>query len=189
MAIEEPAFKRVLQDGALEVRDYSPTVVAEVSVNGDRAEAANLGFRILAGYIFGGNGGRQSIAMTAPVAQAPVAPQKIAMTAPVTQTGGAKGWVVRSTMPRQYHLKDLPKPNDARVRLLEEPGRRYAVIRFSGLTQEGDVRRETDRLLRAIKDHGFKAIGPVSLARYDPPWTPWFMRRNEVMAPIESVAP
>ena len=72
MAIEEPAFKSILHEGAFEVRDYASLVVAEVTVSGDQKEAASRGFRLLAGYIFGGNKRRQSIAMTAPVAQAPV---------------------------------------------------------------------------------------------------------------------
>ncbi|MEO8461020.1 MAG: heme-binding protein, partial [Dokdonella sp.] len=84
MAVEEPAFKTVLKDGNFEVRDYPALVVAEVTVSGEQKEAASRGFRLLAGYIFGGNKRRQSIAMTAPVAQEPTS-EKIAMTAPVTQ--------------------------------------------------------------------------------------------------------
>ena len=98
MAVEEPAFRTVLREGAFELRDYPALVVAEVTVDGDQKAAANQGFRLLAGYIFGGNKPRQSIAMTAPVAQTP-AREKIAMTAPVTQTQTANQWVVRFTMP------------------------------------------------------------------------------------------
>ena len=88
MAVEEPAFRSVLHEGAFEVRDYPALVVAEVTVSGDQKEAASKGFRLLAGYIFGGNKRRQSIAMTAPVAQAPTS-EKLAMTAPVTQIQSA----------------------------------------------------------------------------------------------------
>ena len=120
MAVEEPAFKPVLKDGAFEVRDYPALVVAEVTVSGDQKQAAGDGFRLLAGYIFGGNRTKQSIAMTAPVVQAPVS-QKIAMTAPVTQIQGGKAWVVRFSMPSAYSLETLPTPNDPRVQLRRLP--------------------------------------------------------------------
>jgi len=114
LAVEEPAFRTVLQDGAVEIRDYPALVVAEVTVTGGQKEAASEGFRILAGYIFGGNKRKQSIAMTAPVSQRPSS-EKIAMTAPVAQTQSAGHWVVRFTMPSGYGLETLPEPNDARV--------------------------------------------------------------------------
>ena len=120
MAVEEPAFRIVLQDGAFEVRDYPTLVVAEVTVTGEQKEAASKGFRLLAGYIFGGNRRKQSIAMTAPVAQEPTS-EKIAMTAPVTQTQTAGEWVVQFTMPSSYSLETLPEPNDARVHLRVTP--------------------------------------------------------------------
>ena len=108
VAVEEPAFKRVLHDGAFEIRDYPALTVAEVTVPGTQNEAISRGFRVLAGYIFGANHTRQTIAMTAPVAQAPVS-ETIAMTAPVAQTQAAGQWVVRFTMPHQYTLATLPR--------------------------------------------------------------------------------
>lgn len=127
MAVEEPAFKTVMSDGAFEVRDYPSLVVAEVTVTGEQKEAASKGFRLLAGYIFGGNRRRQSIAMTAPVAQEPSS-EKIAMTAPVSQTRVAGNWIVRFTMPSAYTMELLPEPNDPQVRLQRLPPRRRAVI-------------------------------------------------------------
>lgn len=183
MAIEEPAFKSVLREGAFEVRDYAAVVVAEVTVSGDQKEAANKGFRLLAGYIFGGNKRRQSIAMTAPVAQAP-ASEKIAMTAPVTQIQNAGEWVVRFTMPSAYSMDTLPEPNDPKVQLRVLPPARYAVLRFSGLARKDDVAAKTTELEQLSASHQLRAIGPVSLSQYNPPWTPWFMRRNEVMIPV-----
>ena len=123
MAVEEPAYKAVLKEGSFEVRDYPPLVVAEVTVSGDQKEAASKGFRLLAGYIFGGNTRRQSIAMTAPVAQAQTS-EKIAMTAPVTQIQNANAWVVRFTMPKGYSLDTLPQPNDPQVKLRALPASR-----------------------------------------------------------------
>jgi hypothetical protein len=185
MAVEEPPFHVVLTDGAFEVRDYPATVVAEVTVAGDQNAAASRGFRLLAAYIFGGNQGRQSIAMTAPVALRP-AGETIPMTAPVSQTeaGSNKTWVVRFTMPHSYRLASLPRPNDPRVQLRELPPSRQAVLRFSGWALEGAVNARTTDLLAQAAGRHLKIIGPVTLAQYDPPWTLWFMRRNEVMAPV-----
>lgn len=185
MAVEEPVFKEALREGAFELRDYSAHVVAEVTIAGDQKQAGNKGFRVLAAYIFGANKQRQSIAMTAPVAQQPVS-EKIAMTAPVAQTQSAAGtWVVRFTMPRGYSLQTLPVPDDSRVILRNIEPARFAILRFSGLAQSGDVEAKSNELLALVTSHRLHAIGPVSLAQYNPPWTLWFMRRNEVMVAVE----
>lgn len=183
MAVEEPAFKAVLHEGAFEIRDYPALVVAEVTVSGDQKEAASKGFRLLAGYIFGGNKRRQSIAMTAPVAQAPTS-EKIAMTAPVTQIQSGGEWVVRFTMPSAYSMETLPEPDDPKVHLRVLPPTRFAVLQFSGLAREDDVATKTAELEKRAGTHHLRAIGPALLAQYDPPWTLWFMRRNEVMIPV-----
>jgi hypothetical protein len=183
MAVEEPAFTAVLQEGAFEVRDYPALVVAEVTVSGDQKEAASKGFRLLAGYIFGGNKSKQSIAMTAPVAQAP-ASEKIAMTAPVTQTRNADTWVVRFTMPSDWSMETLPEPDDPKVKLRVIPPSRFAVLKFSGLARHDDVAARTAELVKLADKHNLRVLGPASLAQYNPPWTPWFMRRNEVMIPV-----
>lgn len=183
MATEEPKFELVLKDGDFEVRDYAPTVVAEVTVSGSQGQASNQGFRILAGYIFGGNTRQQSIAMTSPVAQRQ-ASEKIAMTAPVTQTAEGAGWIVRFTMPSEYTLNTLPRPDDQRISLREEPGQRIAVVRFSGIANARSAERHGRDLDAQLQARGLRRTGPTSLAQYDAPWTPWFMRRNEVMAPI-----
>lgn len=179
-AVEEPAY-RVLQslDGA-EVREYGPTVVAEVTVTGPADEAGNQGFRLLAGYIFGNNRGDRKIAMTAPVTQA-AEPAKIAMTAPVTQVPAADGsQVVQFTMPAAYSLDTLPEPTDPRVRLKAQPGSRYVVIRYSGFWSESNYQAHLAKLRRIADAAGLKPVGEPIYARYDPPWIPWFMRRNEI---------
>jgi len=183
MAVEEPPFHTVLRDGAFEVRDYPALVVAEVTVDGDQKQAASRGFRLLAGYIFGANRGRAHIPMTAPVAETPSS-EKIAMTAPVTQTKSAGAWIVRFTMPRAYTLDTLPEPTDARVHLRGLAPSRVAVVRFSGLAAPSDVDDKARALIAWIDRHHLHATGPASLAQYDPPWTLWFARRNEVMVPI-----
>jgi len=184
LAVEEPVFRSVLQDGAYEIRDYPALVVAETTVSGGQKEAASAGFRRLAGYIFGGNRGKRKIAMTAPVAQQPTG-EKIAMTAPVAQTLSGDQWVVRFTMPSGSTLATLPEPNDASVKLREVPPARFAVVRFSGLARPDDVAAQTAALSRWIDGRRLKATGPATLAQYNPPWTLWFLRRNEVMIPVE----
>lgn len=174
----EPSFTSIMRDGAFEIRDYDSQVIAEVTVREGRGDPANQGFRPLAGYIFGGNAPRAKIAMTAPVTR-----QKgtqIAMTAPVTRQAAGSDWKVRFIMPAGSTLATMPRPNDPNVRLLEEPGKRYAVVRFSGLGGDDVVARKTADLNAFMKTKNLIAIAPPVFAQYDPPWTLPFMRRNEV---------
>jgi hypothetical protein len=184
VATEEPAFTVSLSEDDFEVRDYPALVVAEVLVAGDRKASASNGFRLLAGYIFGGNTARTKIAMTAPVIQAAAGGEKIAMTAPVLQSGVAGSWVIRFIMPRGSTLETLPQPNDPKVHLEAVAPARMAVVRFSGLARQDMIAAKTDELWGFIKAQHLHAIGTPSLAQYDPPWTLWFLRRNELMIPI-----
>ncbi len=184
MATEEPAFTVSMKEGAFEVRSYPALVAAQVTVTGTRDEASNAGFRLLAGYIFGGNTRKQSIAMTAPVVQAASGSEKIAMTAPVLQTstpGQPGAWTVRFIMPKEYTLDTLPTPNDAKVQLMAVSPARFAAVTFSGLAREDDVALRTAELNAYMAKNALQAAAPPALARYNPPWTPWFMRRNEVL--------
>jgi effector-binding domain-containing protein len=184
MATPEPKFTVEKRDGAIELRQYAPMIVAEVTVEGRRSEAANRGFRPLANYIFGDNAPRAKIAMTAPVQQS--RGEKIAMTAPVTQSAaGAGTWVVRFIMPEGYSMATLPKPNDPNVRLIEQPGQRVAVIRFSGSAPERVLDEKSAELQAFVAKAGLKPQAAATYAFYDPPWTPSFMRRNEVMIAVE----
>lgn len=169
LAIEEPAFRIVLKEGDYEIRDYPALVVAETSAVGDQRAAGGQGFRALAGYIFGGNRNQSKIAMTAPV--------------DMTPTQGE--WVVRFTMPSGYTLSTLPAPDDARVKLRETPPTRFAVLRFSGRAQPDKVAAKTAELTAWMAKRQLKPAGPVTLAQYNPPWTLWFLRRNEVMFPVQ----
>ncbi len=184
MAVEEPKFVLVKKEGPIELRDYPAVIAAEVTVGGTRSEASSAGFRLLAGYIFGANTRKQSIAMTAPVVQSSASNQKIAMTAPVVINGTEGKWKVRFIMPSKYTLDTLPKPNDPNVLLFSVSPVRMAVIRFSGLAREAEVENNTKLLREFIAKAKLETVGDASLARYNPPWTPWFMRRNEIMIPV-----
>ncbi|MCX8498024.1 MAG: heme-binding protein, partial [Caulobacteraceae bacterium] len=147
-ATEQPSYTASQQSGPIEVRQYGSMVAAEVSVTGDRDTASSAGFRALAGYIFGGNSGKKSIAMTAPVvqAQAQGKGQSIAMTAPVMQTGDGKEWTVRFIMPKAMTMQNLPTPNNPQVKLVPLKPESFAAIRFSGMAKEADIQRQTKLL-------------------------------------------
>ena len=186
-SVEEPRFETVRQSGDFEVRRYAPMIVAETFVEGDLSRASGDGFRVIAGYIFGNNvaakgAGSEKVAMTAPVTME--AAEKIAMTAPVTTEPAGDRYRMHFVMPSQYTMDTLPRPRDSRVKLRELPAQRMAVVRFSGLAGEDKVRERTAELLAWMAAEGLSPAGAPQLARYDPPWTLPFLRRNEVMIPV-----
>lgn len=184
ISTDEPTFAVSLTEGDFEVRDYPALIVAEVSVMGERQDAASNGFRLLAGYIFGGNTAKRKIAMTAPVMQAAAGGQKIAMTAPVLQSGNDSDWVIRFIMPRGSMLETLLRPNNPKVHLRAVAPARMAVVRFSGLARQDSIVAKTDALLAFVKAKHPHAVGSASLTQYDPPWKLWLMQRNELIIPI-----
>jgi hypothetical protein len=183
--VEEPAYKVARDAGAIQIRDYGSMIAAEAQVQGERKPAIEEGFRLIAGYIFGGNTPNAKIAMTAPVQQQ--AQQKIAMTAPVTQqTTPAQGndgmsWTVRFIMPAGYSMETLPAPKDARVTLKAVPAKRMAVIRFAGTADEALITTKTAELNAFLAANQLKPTGTPVLAFYNPPWTLPLLRRNEIM--------
>ncbi|WP_346837043.1 heme-binding protein [Microbulbifer sp. SAOS-129_SWC] len=184
MAIEEPQYSVTEQSAPFELRTYRPRIVAEVVVAGSMDEASSRGFRLLANYIFGNNtaggGGSQKIQMTAPVGIEPHS-EKISMTAPVSMKESGGRWQVSFVMPSHYTLETLPHPNNAAVTLRQIPETRYAVIRFSGLTGANKVAQKTADLRAWLKEKGLEVVGEPELARYNPPWTLPFLRRNEIL--------
>lgn len=190
-AIEEPRYQVLQSDGAFELRQYEPMLVAHVEVDGDASGARNAGFRLLAGYIFGGNQGQRKIEMTAPVTQAaaPVGEkigEKIAMTAPVTQSATAAGrWRVSFMMPRAFTLDTLPVPNDERVKFEVLPGEKRAAVRFDGFSTDSNLGRHRALLEAWVQQQGLKPSGGFVSAFYNDPFTlPW-NRRNEWWVPVE----
>lgn len=177
VAIEEPSYSLVRTYDGFEVRRYAPYIVAETIVDAAPDEAGNKGFRILAGYIFGQNKAAQSIEMTAPVAQTPVT---IAMASPVAQSRTAAGFAVQFMMPPVWTLATLPQPNDPRVTLKPMPGRTVAVMRYSGTWSQSSYRAHVQQLEADLAQQGLRWHGEPIWARYDPPWKPWFLRRNEI---------
>jgi hypothetical protein len=182
MAIEEPDYRVEKTTDVYEIRAYEPYIVAQTLVTGDASDAGNEGFRILAAYIFGKNQSQGSIAMTAPVAQSAA---KIEMTAPVAMRAGPKGYWVQFAMPHQWTLATLPKPLDERVQLIQMPARRVAVVRYSGFWSESRYEENLARLRAALVADGLVTEGDPVWARYDPPWIPWFLRRNEIWLQLE----
>ena len=182
MAIDEPQYKVVRAYEVFEVRRYEPYLVAETVVNAAADDAGNQGFRILAGYIFGQNKGARRIEMTAPVAQAPT---RIAMTAPVAQSPGSGGYVIQFAMPREWTLETLPEPNDARVQLRAVPPRTVAVLRYTGTWSQDRYDTHLQTLKTDLARDGLQWHGEPVWARYDPPWMPWFLRRNEIWLDLD----
>lgn len=181
---EVPPYRLDQTVGAVEVRTYAARLAAKTEVEGEKQAALNEGFSRIAAYIFGANVSQSSIAMTAPVVQVP-ASETIAMTAPVVQTETGKNrWSVRFIMPAKYTANSLPQPRDPRVMIVQAPAQRYAVLRFSGSRTPQAVERRTAQLLGAVAGARLQTTGPVEAWFYDPPWTPPFLRRNEVAAPI-----
>ena len=183
-AIEEPAYTVVRQYPAFEIRQYAPYLVAEVNVPGPASEAGNQGFKILAAYIFGKNKGDRKIEMTAPVTQTPE-PKKIAMTAPVTQAASETGFIVQFKMPMEFTLDTLPEPLDSRVKLRELTGGRFAVIRYSGSWSESNYTDHLTQLQQAVEAEGIPTRGEPIYSRYNAPFVPWFMRRNEIWLHVD----
>lgn len=184
MATEEAKYSVVKKEEAFELREYASHIVAETVVDGDINDASNQAFGKLFGYISGKNKSRGKLAMTAPVSQS-AASEKISMTAPVGQQRVGKKWAVSFMMPAAYTMDTLPIPDDNSVILREVPARRVASIRYSGLWSEERYLQHKLQLEAWIRKNKFKVSGEPSWARYDPPFMPWFMRRNEILIPVE----
>ena len=184
MAIEEASYTVERKQGRFELRDYAPQTVAETVVDGCLEDAGNRAFNRLFRYIAGDNQSRAQIAMTAPVGQERSG-EKIAMTAPVLQEGLDSRWTVSFMMPASYSLETLPEPDDASVALRAIPARRMAAIRYRGFWSEKNYRRNLVALETWIKEQGVEPVGTPVWARYNPPFTPWFLRRNEILIPVE----
>lgn len=183
---EQAKYSVLTKANGYEIRDYpahivAQTVVEGVSVNGD---AFNKGFSIIAGYIFGDNVKKQSIAMTAPVI-AQGSSEKIAMTVPVTGKAEGTSQVISFVMPSRYTLQTLPTPNDSRIKLIEVPEQKIAALTFSGYRTDLRFEKMRKQLFADLARDDITIIGTPIFAGYNPPWTPPWMNRNEIMVQVQ----
>jgi len=185
MAIEEASYQVVKKEDRFEVRDYAPHILAETIVEGEMKEAGNMAFRRLFNYISGENRSQDKVAMTAPVSQV-LEGEKIDMTAPVGQQNVQGRWAVSFMMPASYTLETLPVPVDPKVSLRQVPTRRLAAVRYSGTWSKKNYLRYMQELESWINDEGLTIVGEPVWARYNPPFTLWFLRRNEILIPVDA---
>jgi hypothetical protein len=161
MAIEQPSYTILVKDDAVEVRQYPAIIVAVADENDLRGYS---GFSRVFEYISGDNAKRE----------------KIAMTSPVINTLDEQAMTTAFVMPKAYDLSTLPQPQSGRLELVEKPSRLVAALRFSGNINARIIAEKTAQLQSWIADHGFTVNGPLELARYNPPFIPGFLKRNEV---------
>lgn len=166
--VETPEYKVARKDGSIEIRDYPALVAAETTQGGSRYDAVRTGFSPLAGYIF---------AKERPG-------DKIAMTAPVAQIADESGWRVQFFMPSGSTLESLPKPAENSVKLAEIPERRLAAIQFSGVADDALLAEKESALRAWLQANGLEG-GPAIFAYYNDPFTPGFLRRNEVLVQLK----
>lgn len=183
MAIEEAEYTVVMKEERFELRKYEPHILAETIVDGDFEGAGDEAFGRLFKYISGKNRSRQRVEMTSPVGQAAKS-QKIDMTSPVGQTEEDGRWAVSFMMPASFTLETLPEPEDPNVVLREVPARHIAAVRYSGFWSEKGYLRNMAKLEAWIEKSGFSTVGEPIWARYNPPFMPWFLRRNEILVPV-----
>jgi hypothetical protein len=182
MATEEPSYRIAERHRGWEIRVYEPRIEARTTVQARFENASSDGFRILASYIFGANEPAQKIDMTAPVSIRDGGTKGNAPTA--VSAKGPGSWEVAFVMPSDRSMETLPAPKDPRVRLSPVPEQRVAALRFSGSSSAANVERRQRELLEALAAAGLETAGPPILARYDPPWIPTMLRRNEILIPL-----
>ena len=186
VAVEEVKYRVLESSGDFELRQYESSLGAETTVEGDFHEVGNEGFRRLFDYISGKNRKKQSIPMTAPVSQE-ASSEKIPMTAPVNQEKVGGAWRITFLMPSAFTMETLPEPLDSRVKLVKIPGRLMAALSYSGTWSRERYEDKEKRLKELIRQRGLKIEGEPVFARYNPPFMPWFLRRNEVLIPVGQV--
>jgi hypothetical protein len=182
MGIEKPKYTLLEKKGDFEIRQYPPYLAAETTVDAGFKDAGNVAFRRLFGYISGKNRTKESISMTAPVSQRS---EKISMTAPVNQQQSGERYSVSFIMPSKYSLETLPEPLDPAVIIKEIPAHKAAVIRYSGTWTQERYEAKKESLKEFLMQKGLTAKAEPIFARYNPPFELWFLRRNEVIIPVD----
>jgi effector-binding domain-containing protein len=172
MAIEKPEYRVVRSAEGIEIRDYDEYWVAECHVKNesDLSMASSLAFRRLFNYISGENS----------------ANQKIEMTSPVQQTAGDTGWLISFVVPKDVSLGSIPVPRNASIEIKKVPAGKYAALVYSGAWSDDKLESKGRDLLRAVEKLGLVTDGPLTSARYNPPFMPAFLRRNEVLVRLKA---
>ena len=183
VGIEKPKYTVLEKHGKFEIRSYAAQIVAETTVDATFEDAGNIAFGRLFKYISGNNRSKEAIAMTAPVNQKAQS-EKIAMTAPVNQQKLEDEYAVSFVMPAKYTIDTLPEPLDSSVSIIEIPARKLVAIRYSGTWSRGRYDSNLSKLQSFIGEKGLRIIDEPIFARYDPPFQIWFLRRNEVLIPV-----
>lgn len=181
MAIEEPTYQVLEIFPEFELRRYSPTLVAETEVSGDFEGAGNQAFRRLADFIFGNNVAGARIEMTAPVTQRPATDPAGSQTIAAEPQGDYR---LSFVMPARFNAETLPAPKDPSIEIRGEPSRTLAARRYSGRWSWENYRDNEAVLLEAVRAAGLTPVGPTLYARYNAPYVPWFLRRNEVLVEV-----
>ncbi|WP_314506055.1 heme-binding protein [uncultured Microbacterium sp.] len=182
---EQQLYEVVRAEPDFELRRYPEHVVAETLIrDAEFEDAGSRAFRYLFGYISGDNTARQSIEMTAPVVQSPARGSRIAMTAPAVQEQSPDGFVVAFVLPAGMTEATAPAPSRPEVTLRTVHEKLSAVLRFSGRWTESSWQKHRKDLLAAVNEAGLTVLGEPRFARFDPPYTPWFLRRNEVLVDV-----
>lgn len=184
-AFEEPEYDVVEQFDDVEIRRYGDGVLAEVSVEANRDDATEEAFRILVKYIGGDNEAEQKISMTAPVVQRA---RREATDDGFDEAalGRPRTWTVAFFLPSAFALDETPAPSDERIALTRFEGGTMAAIRFSGFWSDENFAEHARELKTFLTERGYEISGGPVFAYYDPPFMPWFMRRNEVLYPLAS---
>lgn len=165
MTAQQP-FRLLSKFGDVEVRHYPDYVLMQVEVEGEFMRAGNVAFGPLISYISGTNESGTKIAMTAPVIQEPI---------------GEKTHLVSFVLPAGMLAADVPLPRNARVSTVPVAAHDAVVLSFGGSWNAARFQRKAAELLEAVAAHGFSAEGNVYFARFDPPWKPGFLKRNEAL--------
>ncbi|HYN68552.1 MAG TPA: heme-binding protein [Ornithinibacter sp.] len=179
---EQQPYDVVEQHDGFELRRYPAHLVAEVELDGSFEDVGNKAFGALFGYITGRNVSRRSVPMTAPVVQQATVSERVAMTAPVVQAEGAEGgYVVAFVLPAAMTVDSAPVPTNPEVTVRSVPECLAAAVSYSGRWTRASYQRHLVDLLQAVVAAGFEPTGAPRFARFDPPFKPWFLRRNEVV--------
>ena len=170
MAIETPKYKLIKKEIGFEVRDYGPMIVASTSVESNYSDAASIGFRRIAGYIFGGNSAGMKIDMTAPV---------------ITNTPATREiYEIQFIMPSKHSFKDLPKPSAGNVSIKNINLGKTAVLKFGGWATKDRATYYKNKLIDLLESSGYEPTGSFLVAQYNSPWAIPPFRKNEIIVEI-----